>query len=308
MSSSRFFTRFALAAICVAAPAAAIVQTQSANQVIVPLTDPSRPAVLSVSAFGGSILVRGVNRRDVMVRSSENGRGRRQSEPPPAGLRRLTPEGGFRVEERNNEITVEAASCAGLRDPNPPNPNPNPGGRTPPFIPPIPKGLPCGPLVDSTDFEIEVPLRTNVTLSTMNGDISVTSVEGELEVNSVNGDLSLASVAGSIVAHTVNGDVTAALTRAAADAPMAFTTLNGQVDVTLPPTIKANLKLRTDNGDVFTDFDIPAMSSGSATRSTTRDGRFRFEVERAVVANLNGGGPDIELRSFNGRVYLRRGK
>jgi DUF4097 and DUF4098 domain-containing protein YvlB len=163
-------------------------------------------------------------------------------------------------------------------------------------------------MFDSVDFEIEVPLKTNVKLSTMNGDVSVTSVEGVLEVNSVNGELSLASVAGSVVAHTVNGDVTATLTRADPDAPMAFTTLNGDVDVTLPPTIKANLKLRTDNGDVFSDFDIPATSSRTATRSTTRDGRLRFEVERAVLANLNGGGPDIELRSFNGRVYLRRGK
>ena len=125
----------------------------------------------------------------------------------------------------------------------------------------------------------------------------------------MNGDLSLASVAGSVVAHTVNGAVTAVLTRADAEAPMAFTTLNGEVDVTLPPAIKANLKLRTDNGDTFTDFDIPAAPSRPAPRGSRQgDGRFRLEVERAVLASLNGGGPDSELRSFNGRVYLRRGK
>jgi hypothetical protein len=90
---------------------------------------------------------------------------------------------------------------------------------------------------------------------------------------------------------------------------MAFTTLNGNVDVTLPPTTKANLKLRIHNGDIFTDFDIPATSSRPAPRGTRQgDGRFLFEIERTFQANLNGGGPDIELRSFNGRVYLRRGK
>jgi DUF4097 and DUF4098 domain-containing protein YvlB len=164
-------------------------------------------------------------------------------------------------------------------------------------------------MFDNVNFDIEVPLKTSVNLSTVSGDISVTGVEGVLEVDSMNGDLELAGVAGSVVAHTVNGDVTASLTRADAEAPMAFTTLNGEVDVTLPAAIKASLKLRTDNGDMFTDFDIPAGPSRPAPRGGRQgDGRFRFEIERAILANLNGGGPDIELRSFNGRVTLRRGK
>jgi Putative adhesin len=330
--SFRVFPCLAVAFACSAAAASAAAQTQSSDQVIVPLTDPSRPAVLSVGAFAGNIVVRGTNRRDVLVRSSSSdgrrsARGRRQPEPAPPGMRRLTPDGGFSVEERNNEVSVGGSSCAGLllnakpnRNPNPnPNPNPNsnsnsnsnskPGSPESEFIPRVLKELPCGPIFDNVDFDIEVPLKTNVKLSTVSGDISVTNVEGVLEANSMNGDLSLASVAGSVVAHTVNGDVTAVLTRADAEAPMAFTTLNGEVDVTLPATIKANLKLRTDNGDTFTDFDIPAAPSRPTPRGSRQgDGRFRLEVERAVLASLNGGGPDIELRSFNGRVYLRRGK
>lgn len=263
---------------CSAAMAsAAAAQTQGADEVVVPLTDPSRPAVLSVSAFTGNIVVRGANRKDVMVRSSEGGRRqsrRRQTEPPP-GLRRLTPDERLSIEERNNEVSIE-------------------GG---------------GPLGGSVDFDIEVPLKTSLKLSTVNGNVTVNAVDGMLEINSVNGEVSLANIAGSVVAHSVNGDVTAVLTRADAGAPMAFTTLNGDVDVTMPATIKANLKLRTDNGDMFTDFDIPAASSRPAPRGTRQgDGRFRFEVERAILTSLNGGGPDIELRSFNGRVYLRKGK
>lgn len=312
----------AVAFACSAAAAGAAAQTQSRDQVIVPLTDPSRPAVLSVGAFAGNIVVRGTNRRDVLVRSSSSdgrrsARARRQPEPAPPGMRRLTPDGGFSVEERNNEVSVGGSSCAGLLLNPKPNRNQNsnsnsnskPGGPEAEFIPRVLKELPCGPIFDNVDFDIEVPLKTNVKLSTVSGDISVTNVEGVLEANSMNGDLSLASVAGSVVAHTVNGDVAAVLTRADAEAPMAFTTLNGEVDVTLPAAIKANLKLRTDNGDTFTDFDIPAAPSRPAPRGSRQgDGRFRLEVERAVLASLNGGGPDIELRSFNGRVYLRRGK
>jgi len=315
---------FAVAGSAAVAGAAGA-QAQRGDEVVVPLTDPSRPAVLLVGAFSGNIVVRGTNRRDVLVRSSSSNGGRsvrgRQPAPAPPGMRRLTPDGGFSIEERNNEVSVGGSSCAGLllnakpnRNSNSnsnsnPNPNPKPGSPEADFLPSVLKDLPCGPIFDNVNFDIEVPLKTNVKLSTVSGDISVTNVEGVLEANSMNGDLSLASVAGSVVAHTVNGDVEAVLTRADAEAPMAFTTLNGEVDVTLPAAIKANLKLRTDNGDTFTDFDIPAAPSRPTPRgSRQRDGRFRLEVERAVLASLNGGGPDIELRSFNGRVYLRRGK
>ena len=285
-----------VAVACSAALAAAPrAQTQSADQVVVPLTDPSRPAVLSVGAFAGNIVVRGTNRRDVLVRSSSTD-GRRSVAAPPArpappGMRRLTPDGASAWKSATTKCrsrpcaAVVCAECDASRNPNP-NPNPNalawttPGGRVHPARP---EGCcPAGPIFDNVDFDIEVPLKTNVKLSTVSGDISVTNVEGVLEANSMNGDLALASVAGSVVAHTVNGDVEAVLTRADAEAPMAFTTLNGEVDVTLPATIKANLKLRTDNGDMFTDFDIPAAPSRPAPRGSRQgDGRFRVEVERA---------------------------
>ena len=42
---------------------------------------------------------------------------------------------------------------------------------------------------------------------------------------------------------------------------MAFTSLNGNVDVTLPPSTKANLRLRSDRGDVYSDFDVQCSRS-----------------------------------------------
>ncbi len=42
---------------------------------------------------------------------------------------------------------------------------------------------------------------------------------------------------------------------------MASTSFNGDVDVTLPASAKANLKLRTDQGEIFTDFDVQIRPS-----------------------------------------------
>jgi len=103
--------------------------------------------------------------------------------------------------------------------------------------------------------------------------------------------------------------VTARLTRVMADKAMAFTSLNGPVDVTLPPMIKATLKMRSDQGEIFTDFDVqltPVPAPPNA--GTRRGGRYRVEVNRAIYGSVNGGGPEIELRTFNGSVYLRKGQ
>ncbi len=116
-------------------------------------------------------------------------------------------------------------------------------------------------------------------------------------------------MSGAVVAHTVNGRVIATLNRIAADKPMAFTSLNGVVDVTLPPTVKANLKLRTDNGSAFTDFELQMLPQANtpSIEDTRRDrGRYRIDVNKVIYGSVNGGGPEIEMRTFNGNIYLRK--
>ena len=93
------------------------------------------------------------------------------------------------------------------------------------------------------------------------------------------------------------------------DKQMAFTSLNGTVDVTLPPSTKANLRLRSDRGDVYSDFDVQLAASAPAVQeSGGSNGRYRINRNRSVVGAINGGGPEFELRTFNSNVYVRKGK
>jgi len=127
----------------------------------------------------------------------------------------------------------------------------------------------------------------------------------------MNGKVNILNVSGSVVAHSSNGKAVATIARVAPQKAMAFTSLNGIVDVTLPASVKANVKLRSDQGDVFTDFDIQLTTTreAPAVKDTRKsDGRYRIEVDRSLFGTINGGGPEFELRSFNGNVYLRRAK
>ena len=295
-----FLLTLALAATAAAQPAAPrppeplpLPQTQtpapggdaSPQRVTVPLSDPSRPGTVDLDIVMGSITVKGTNRRDILIEARAGAaaaprppRRRADDEPPPAGLRRLTQNSGFSVEEERNTVSIDV-----------------------------------GP-VRRIDFTIEVPLRTNLELETAMGQIVVDGVEGELEIDSVNGSVTLTNVGGSVVAHTVNGKLMATVTRPAPQQPMAFTSLNGSVDVTLPPTVKANLKLRSDQGDVYTDFDLQLREDPDPNPSPrvdfSRNGRPRavVAIDKAIYGLVNGGGPDFEMRTFNGNVYVRKAK
>jgi DUF4097 and DUF4098 domain-containing protein YvlB len=129
-------------------------------------------------------------------------------------MRRLTQPGGFGVEERDNEMSVSSALN---RD-------------------------------GAINLEVEVPMRTKLRVSIVDGGITVDGVDGEMEINTVDGGIMLMNVGGSVVAHAVDGNINAIVARVAPQAPMAFTSLNGDIDVTLPAAVKANLRLRSDQG------------------------------------------------------------
>jgi len=265
-------------AVSLAGAASRSLLAQNEPEQVVPFSDPSRPGKVEAELLSGSITVRGENRRDVAIvmRQRPEKPSTASTPAPPAGLRRLQQMAGFEVSEERNQIKIESSSFR-----------------------------------RSGSLELKVPLRTNLELNAVNdGTITVENVEGEIEIENVNGPVVLTNVAGSVVANSVNGGVTAKLTRVMADKAMAFTSLNGPVDVTLPATIKANLKMRSDQGDVFTDFEVQMRPAPADTNTNTggrRGGRYRVEVNRSIYGAVNGGGPEIELRTFNGSVFLRKG-
>jgi len=241
---------------------------------IISLSDPSRPATVHLGLIQGSISVRGTDRKDVLVQSQVDDEEDRGSKPNASGMRRIPQRAALTVEEENNRVAISAAS-------------PN----------------------RFYKFTIDVPAKTNLEVSTVNGgEITIDGVDGEIEVGNVNGGITMTRVAGSVVAHTTNGGVKVSLTRVTPQKPMAFTTLNGDVDVTFPASTRANLKLRSDQGDIFSDFEVKLLpESAQPTIEDTRKagGRFRIEINKAVSGAINGGGPDVEMRSFTGDIFVR---
>ncbi len=263
-----------LCAVLGAAPVRGQTQTPGEDRASVPLSDPSRPALVKASLVNGGITVKAYDGKEVVVEARARNRDR-ESARSESNMKRITVSStGLSVEEENNEVRINTDS----------------------YMRPI-------------DLTISVPVHTSLKLSAVNdGNIVVTGVDGELDINDVNGSVTLNNVSGSAVAHALNGRLVAAFTRVN-QKPMAFSSLNGDIDVTFPADLKANLSLKSDRGEIFTDFDVQMQAA--PVQQIVEDGRknggkYLVKIDKAVHGTINGGGPELQFTNFNGGIYIRK--
>ena len=163
----------------------------------------------------------------------------------------------------------------------------------------------------ATDLVIQVPVASSIEIRTnMDGTIVVEGIGGEIDINNINGPVTLKNVSGNTLVHTVTGDIQAELTRIAADKPMSFSTMNGDIDVTLPADARANFKMKTDQGEIYTDFDMSVgRKSGRAEAAEkTEQGKYRISFDKSLLGVVNGGGTEISFNTFSGDIYIRKRK
>ena len=100
------------------------------------------------------------------------------------------------------------------------------------------------------------------------------------------------------------------LARVAADKPLSFSTMNGDIDVTLPADVKANLKMKSEQGEIYSDFDInmTRQTAKSDAAEKTEQGKFRITFDKSLYGIVNGGGQEIGFNTFSGDIYIRKKK
>ena len=249
-------------------------QSGSTEQLTVPLSSPGKAYTLKVHLVTGSIKVVGYDGKDVIINVTPRGGEEERSRASENGMKRISASGGYEVtaKEADNKVTVNTG-------------NPN-------------KAL---------DLDLKIPQDVKIKIGTVNdGDIVVENVRGELEVNNVNDAITMTNISGSVVANTVNGDVTVTFNSVDPKAPMAFSTLNGDVKVTLPADTKANLKVKSDNGDVFSDFDIDIDKTPPKVNKTTEPGMYKIKKDDWVYGKINGGGPEMMMKNMQGDIYVKK--
>jgi DUF4097 and DUF4098 domain-containing protein YvlB len=132
--------------------------------------------------------------------------------------------------------------------------------------------------------------ETNV--HTMSGGLNLTGARGNVEAESVSGDIDLRDViAKQVRTHTTSGDVT--FQGAIMDAGRyEFNTHSGEIGLSIPPDIGAELSIATFNGGIESDFPITLKAGQQQSK------RLNFTVGRGTAR--------IIAETFSGDITLRR--
>ena len=86
---------------------------------------------------------------------------------------------------------------------------------------------------------------------------------------------------------------------------MAFSSLNGDLDVTFPKSLKANVKLRTDMGEILTDFDMVVSPQKTLVETNENSDTYKVKLEQWVQGKINGGGAEMLFKTWNGDILIR---
>jgi len=156
------------------------------------------------------------------------------------------------------------------------------------------------------DFSIRVPRNTRLQLCTINkGDVQIKGTQGDFDIRSVNGRIIMADIAGSGTAVTVNGPVTASFVRAPQSAST-FKTINGEVAVTMPEGLAADLHMKTFNGSLFTDFAVQPQAVRTDVTTEKHGSMSVYRTSGFTTVRVGNGGPELTLETLNGDVRVMR--
>jgi hypothetical protein len=248
-------------------------QNQNGNEFTIPLSDPGKRAKLKAHLNSGSITIKGTARKDVLVRyvaAEENDDHKSKSKD---GLRRVGG-GSAELEASENDNYVKISS---------------------------------GSWNSEIDVEIEVPAGIDLYADTYNdGELMISNIQGELELKNYNGEITALNISGSVIATTYNGDIKITFDKVTDGVPMSYVTYNGNVDLTLPGTTKASFKMKTEQGEIYTGFDMKVSSSGLVQNKDGRSGTYKVSIDEWKRGEINAGGPEFTMKTNNGDIFIRR--
>ena len=152
-----------------------------------------------------------------------------------------------------------------------------------------------------------------VEMHSVSGDLRSSKLRGHVKVNTVSGDIQVDDVNGDVRGKTVSGTLTG---RGALDGvefesvsggfefrgdfrgagTFSVNTHSGDIQLTLPENLAANLDLRTFSGELRTEFPLTLQPGETAGRRG-----------REMRTTINGGGARISLGTFSGDITIQKG-
>jgi len=139
----------------------------------------------------------------------------------------------------------------------------------------------------SVAYELTVPANVNLDkVSTVNGDIEIRTMSGNVKAETVNGDLVASGLVADVDLETVNGGVNAEFDSLGNGQRVSAEAVNGRIVLELPADTSARVHAETVNGSIDADdFDL-AVDKGFIGREC--DGQIGDGDARISLDTVNG--------------------
>ncbi len=258
----------------------AVVKAQESGEFTVPFSNPSGAMKLVVDIKTGSVKVKGTARKDVLVKySSEKDDGDNDHDHDHDrknnrdGLKKIS-SGTMNLEASEYQNTVKVTSDNWS---------------------------------SKIEVTVEVPSNINIKIKTYNdGDLDISNITGTVELINYNGAITASGISGTVVAETYNGDIKIAYDKLTPDTPLSYANYNGDIDLTFPAGLKASFKMKTKQGEIYSGYDAQVQKSNPITKTESKTGVYKVQIDDWVKVDVNGGGPEISVQTYNGDIYLRK--
>ena len=142
--------------------------------------------------------------------------------------------------------------------------------------------------VVDTDFEIQVPSRTELDVHTFSSDVEVTGVQGRQKVYAFSGKLILRDATGPIEAETFSGSIDVDVTAAAEVPSLEVETFSGDVKARVPPAGGGRIEFNGFSGSF--DAEMPVV--------------FKSSSSKHIKAEFGSGNALLRFKTFSGSVRL----
>lgn len=157
-----------------------------------------------------------------------------------------------------------------------------------------------GDMHEDGEYTIQLPksMALDYSHNTYNSEhLLISGVTKEIIVSTNYTNVELDNVTGPMSVKTVYGSIDAAFTSLNQESSVSLNSVYSHVDVTVPGSSKANLKLKTPYGQIYTDMDINVTAGEDGMKNVS---------SKRVSGTINGGGVDFIIQSGYDNIYLRK--
>ena len=281
---------------------------------VMKFNNPSKPGILKIVSGEGNISIEGYDGNEVIIETKSTMENVLNPPDKAKGMKRISGSGmTIYAEEENNTIVITRSmqSEVDLVIQVPYNTSIRCGGEK------------TGESVKNagqsvTENGINIGMMVNSILASLNipggvfgGNITIGNITGDIEISTLEGNITLTNISGGVVANAIDGEMLITFKKITGDKPMAFSTIDGDIDVTLPSDIRATVTAKNVEGNTYTDFQM-ALTSGVNVIKDQKSSGFPNNLignfGNSVTGKINGGGTEILITTVDGDIFIRKGK